>query len=73
MNNIYICVACKAPARKSGSGLGTWHCTGGCSKRRFTVTRRVDSGKEIEWRDLYRAVHVRRAIAVRRVSGGGKP
>jgi hypothetical protein len=66
----YVCGTCGAPANASGHGLKTWHCSRGCPKRRFSVTRRVDSGKEIEREGPRRIPHtesvsVRRAISVR--------
>ncbi len=44
----YQCASCHGQVRKGGSGLGTWHCLGGCKPREYTIRRRCDSGKESE-------------------------
>jgi len=62
----YRCGHCGAPARKSGSNLGTWHCSRGCFPRgRFvTVARRLNAGHEGPNQGELVPVTVRRSILV---------
>lgn len=61
----YTCAQCNSPVSKEGTGLGTWHCQGGCKKRHFTVERFIGCGKESE-KGRREAWGVRRAVRVRR-------
>ena len=60
---LYRCAKCKGPVTKGGDGLGTWHCSNGCAKRKFFVNRFIGCGKENE-RNRVEAVQVRRPVAV---------
>ncbi len=64
----YFCDACGAPAIKSDNekgGLGTWHCSKGCSDRQVTVPRNISGGHESDKR-REEPVSVIRHIKVKR-------